>query len=150
LEKSVKWSREIAMSVPSVPEWWWRIIHVESSKGLWSQSGLTQNLTISNFFANFFSFRCMKKLSFKSKNNMRNPAGAYKGWDQKIINFSPLKPIQIFRPHRSHGLYRKGLFLSACSYPDIFYFKRITIKVSFLLSTKLGLFGSATENVFYC
>jgi hypothetical protein len=22
LEKSVKWSREIAMSVPSVPEWW--------------------------------------------------------------------------------------------------------------------------------
>ena len=40
LEKLVKWSREIAMSVP---EWWWRyIIRVDSSEEL--HSGLTQNL----------------------------------------------------------------------------------------------------------
>ena len=44
---------------------------------------------------------------------MCNP---YKDWDQKIITFSPLKPIRIFRSHRSHGPSRKGRDFAALSF----------------------------------
>ena len=42
---------------------------------------------------------------------------AYKDRDQKIIIFSPLTPIHIFRSHRSHEPYRKGRDFATLYHP---------------------------------
>ena len=44
-----------------VPEWWWRMSFASrAARGCSSQSGLTQNLTLSNFLTKFFVFFAWK------------------------------------------------------------------------------------------
>ena len=69
---------------------------LRAAKSCSSQSALTQNLTLSNYFMINCSFRCMKNY-YLNPQTTYTQSGAYKDWGQKIITFSALKPIDIFR-----------------------------------------------------
>ena len=72
---------------------WWRLSFASrAAKSCSSQSGLTQNLTLSKFFAKYIYIFWMKYYNLNQQTTYVQ-SRAYKDWDQKIITFSPFKLV---------------------------------------------------------